>query len=194
MVAAPQASAKERKQMQDTENLPLLLTVASEKLKQMNEVVQTQGENPLTLVTASQKYKKRKEHLKKNEIQHGLLSLESEEFQRVGKGTQNNIKIQTATVVAEPKSCDTAREAPHDSEAQSKEAYDSSYCESENVVLSGKDFREHNSEEVESRTDKLQKVSIYGTYIWHTNILQSLFAAFILKNITTPDENYILFW
>ncbi|XP_021919358.1 zinc finger protein 454-like [Zootermopsis nevadensis] len=45
VVAAPQASAKERKQMQDTENLPLLLTVASEKLKQMNEVVQTQGKD-----------------------------------------------------------------------------------------------------------------------------------------------------
>jgi hypothetical protein len=166
MVAEPQASEREREQMQeDTENLPISLTVAPEKFKQRNEVVQACGENPLTSVTAPQKYKKRREQLKKNKILHGSLNLESEECQTERKKVRKNIKIQTESLDDAPKNCDIAREALQDSEAQVKEAYDISSCKSENVVLSRKDFSEHDSEVVESRIDELQKVSIYGTYI-----------------------------
>jgi hypothetical protein len=62
---------------------------------------------------------------------------------------------------------DVAREALQNPEPQVKIMYDSSPCESENFVLSGKDSNEHNSglKEAESRMDEQKKVSIYGTYI-----------------------------
>jgi hypothetical protein len=190
VATAPQTNERERDCVQEgTESPPVSLTVAPEEFKQTNDDVQTCGENPLASVTAPQTCKKRRQQLKKNNrMLNRSLNLESAECQSGRKKISKNIKIQTASLL---KNGDTGirREALQDSGA-----YDSSSCKSKNVVLPGKDCSKQDSELVDSRTDELQKVSIYGTYctFYHRHTSVILVAGFIIKNITTHSTNYVL--